>query len=157
MVVNKKLVGKMAALHFAATDFFKKDTDLMTALVKRETTLQLDLEKEKSAVKDLYTKIQSAASLVDSTLQGHVSALHAQTLKRIELLEKKMLKAEKLKFEAQQRQIKKIKEALFANDSLQERIDNILPYYSVYGKGFIDMLYRNSRGLQQEFCIVTEN
>ena len=54
------------------------------------------------------------------------------------------------------RQIKKIKEALFPTGALLERIDNILPYYSIYGKGFIEMLYKNSAGLQQQFCIVTE-
>ena len=67
-----------------------------------------------------------------------------------------MLKAEKKKFDAQQRQVEKIKNILFPNESLQERVDNIMPYYAVYGKGFIEMLYENSTGLKQEFCILTE-
>lgn len=157
MLVNKKTASKINDLQMAAVDFFKEENDLITTLVKRETTLQLNLKKEKSTLKDLYAEMQSAASLVDSTLQGHVSALHTQALKRIELLEKKMLKAEKIKFEAQQRQIKKIKETLFPGGSLQERIDNLLPYYSIFGKDLIDMLYKNSTGLQQNFCIVTED
>jgi len=67
-----------------------------------------------------------------------------------------MLKAEKKKFDAQQRQVEKIKNILFPNESLQERVDNIMPYYAMYGKDFIEMLYKNSQGLKQEFCILTE-
>ena len=157
MIVNKKVAGKLADLQFSTVDFFEKEKDLVNVLVKRETELQLDLGKEKLAIKDLYHSIQSAASLVDITLQEYVSALQTQALKKIDLLEKKMLKAEKIKFEAQQRQIKKIKEALFPDNGLQERVDNILPYYSVYGRGFIEMLYKNSTGLNQNFCIITED
>jgi hypothetical protein len=32
-----------------------------------------------------------------------------------------------------------------------------LPYYSLWGKGFIEMLYENSKGLVQEFCILEED
>ena len=156
MIINKKMGKKISALDLSAEDFFTNENDLVNTLVKRESILQLSLQEEKAALKGLYTKMQSAAGAVDSTLHNHVTAMQAQAVKRIEALEKKMLKVEKLKFEAQQRQIKKIKEVLFPTGALQERIDNILPYYSIYGKGFIEMLYKNSAGLQQQFCIVTE-
>jgi uncharacterized protein YllA (UPF0747 family) len=78
-------------------------------------------------------------------------------LNRIEKLEKKMLKAERKKFEAQQRQISKIKELLFPSGTLQERVDNLLAYYAVFGNEFIKMLYENSMSLQQEFCIIEES
>lgn len=156
MVVDKKTANKMQSLQFAETDFFNKELDIINVLVNRESKLQLNLADETTALKVLYQKIQYAAILADTTLQGHVEALQTQSLKKIETLEKKMLKAERLRFEAQQRQIKKIKEHLFPNNGLQERVDNILPYYSIYGKAFIEMLYQNSTGLQQDFTIVTE-
>jgi uncharacterized protein YllA (UPF0747 family) len=101
--------------------------------------------------------MQSAAALTDTTLKGHVEALQTQALKKLEALGKKMLKAERLKFEAQQRQISKIKQTLFPNNNLQERVDNILPYYSIYGKDIFEMLYKNSTGMQQDFTIITED
>ena len=67
-----------------------------------------------------------------------------------------MLKAEKKKFEAQQRQIKKIKLVLYPGGVLQERSDNILDYIARYGPGFIDMLYENSGGTEKAFTLLTE-
>jgi len=128
----------------------------MNVLVKRDSEVQLSLEKEKLALKDLYDQIKKVSGTVDPTLQKHTEALHAKALKRIEVLEKKMLKAEKKRFEAQQRQLNKLRSQLFPNDGLQERIENILPFYAKWGKGFIKMIYDNSLGWEQEFCIVTE-
>ena len=79
-----------------------------------------------------------------------------QAAKKISVLEKKMLRAEKKKFEAQQRQLHKIKSQLFPNDNLQERMDNLLVYYAKWGKEFIEMIYKNSPGLEQQFIILTE-
>ena len=67
-----------------------------------------------------------------------------------------MLRAEKKKFAAQQRQLQKIKTQLFPNNNLQERTDNLMPYYAKWGKDFIKMIYENSKGLEQEFGILEE-
>ena len=67
-----------------------------------------------------------------------------------------MLRAEKRKFEEQQRHIQKIKEVLFPDDGLQERVENFSWFYSKWGKSFIEEFYRNSLALEQEFCILIE-
>ena len=156
MVVNKKNAANIAKLQFSITDFFKAPKALIEELVKRDSTLPLELDQDKVALKSLYNSIQAAATIVDITLLKHVESLSVQALKRIELLEKKMLKSEKKKFEAVQRQIVKIKAALFPGGILQERVDNLMPFYSLWGKDFIEILYMNSRGLDQQFCILEE-
>ena len=157
MLLPAKIAAKIAALQLTATDLFKKEDELLENLVKKESALSLQLHAEKASLRELYEKIKLAAAAVDITLQQHTAALHTQALKRIEQLEKKMLKAEKKKFEAQQRQLHKIKEALFPSAVLQERIDNLLPYYAIWGREFIQTLYNYSTGLKQEFCLLEEN
>ena len=66
-----------------------------------------------------------------------------------------MLKAEKKKFEAQQRQLHKLRSQLFPNNSLQERVENLLPYYAKQGKDFLKAVYESSLGLEEQFCILT--
>ena len=68
-----------------------------------------------------------------------------------------MLRAEKKKFDAQQRQLHKIKSYLFPNNSLQERVESITLFYAKYGNNFIKMIEENSKGLEQEFAILIEN
>jgi uncharacterized protein YllA (UPF0747 family) len=104
----------------------------------------------------VFAEIKKATQQIDITLTPHTEALLAKTLKSLETLEHKMLKAEKRKFEAQQRQIKKIKSILFPNGDLQERVENFMPYYAKYGDDFINMLYENSLIFQQKFNVLSE-
>jgi uncharacterized protein YllA (UPF0747 family) len=67
-----------------------------------------------------------------------------------------MLRAEKRKFFEEQRQIQKIREALFPRNGLQERVENFSSFYAKWGKGFIDELYRNSLALEQQFTILRQ-
>ena len=156
MVISKEMNNSKEKLNFNSTDLFKKELDLVNELVGRETKLQLSLEREKKTLVEFYQQLKSTSGAVDATLGNHTAALEVNALKKIEALEKKMLKAERKKFEAQQRQLHKLKSQLFPHNSLQERIENILPFYAKQGAAFIKMLYENSLGLEQEFCIVEE-
>jgi bacillithiol synthase len=67
-----------------------------------------------------------------------------------------MLRAEKRKYEDEQRQIHSIKTALFPLNGLQERVDNFMPYYAKWGSAFITMLLTHSLPLQQQFVLLEE-
>jgi uncharacterized protein YllA (UPF0747 family) len=141
-------------LHFTVADLFKTENELMNVLVKRDNAVQLSLEKERQAIHAFYTQLKNTAGAVDITLQPHTEALEKLALKKLEALEKKMLRAEKKKFEVQQRQLRKLKSQLFPHDNLQERIENFMPFYAEWGTGFIKTLYHNSLGLEQEFVVI---
>ena len=66
-----------------------------------------------------------------------------------------MLRAEKKKFEAEQRQIKAFRSQLFPKNGLQERSDNLTYWYGVYGRALIQELYDFSLGLEQQFTVMT--
>jgi bacillithiol synthase len=155
-IVPKKANELITKLGLKAISFFEKENALLENIVKNESALKLDLNAEKETIKGEYEKIKLAASTIDNSLCAHVYALRTQALHKLDVLEKKMLKAEKKKFEAQQRQIQKIKTVLSPNGTLQERIDNILQYTCNYGNDFIDVLYQNSNALEQNFTILTE-
>jgi len=154
-VISKDIKVLAEKLQFSPIDLFKKEQDLLNELVKRDTAQQLTLEQEKKNICAVYKDIKSVVAPIDTTLNQHVQSLHLQTIKKLEALEKKMLRAEKRKFQTQQRQLQKIKTTLFPNNNLQERIDSVLPYYAHQGKDFIQALYENSLGLEQQFAILT--
>jgi uncharacterized protein YllA (UPF0747 family) len=104
-----------------------------------------------------YKHLEQITSSIDSTLTEHVRALYAKASKKIDSLEKKMLRAETKKFEAQQRQVSKLKASLFPGDNLQERVENFSFYYAMYGEGWLEELYDSSLTLEQKFCIVSFN
>ena len=156
MLISKEQAVILQKLKLNSDDLFKTATELVNEIVKRDSKVQLKLENEKQQLIDLYEKIKQLSGNVDITLTGHSDNLSNQAIKKINALEKKMLKAEKIKFEAQQRQLNKLKEQLFPHNGLQERIENIMPFYAKWGKKIIKLIYENSKGLVQEFGIILE-
>jgi uncharacterized protein YllA (UPF0747 family) len=45
----------------------------------------------------------------------------------------------------------KLREDLFPNDNLQERVENFMPYYARYGQDFITAILNHSLALEHKF------
>ncbi len=155
LLVDEKSDELVKKLKLSTADIFKPELALMNALVQKESPNQLSLENEKQLLQELYNKMKLIAGSTDATLQAHTEALHKKALQKIEALEKKILKAEKRKYETQQRQLHKLKQQLFPNNNLQERVDNFMLYYAKSGRAFMNDIYKNSLALEQEFTILT--
>ncbi|MEP7277123.1 MAG: bacillithiol biosynthesis cysteine-adding enzyme BshC [Bacteroidota bacterium] len=156
LIVEKKWREKIKHLGFSVADFFKPASELLTALVTHNKTGALQLEDELAELKNFYSKLKIKAGATDKTLEQHIEALRARATRPLYELEKKMLRAEKRKYKDQSGQIQAIKTALFPQNSLQERIENFMPYYAKWGRPFIDMVYKSSPTLEQEFLILEE-
>jgi bacillithiol biosynthesis cysteine-adding enzyme BshC len=154
LIHTKKQRENIEKLGFSVTDFFSDERTLLECLVKKNSELRLTLEDEQKQMEDYYLQIGNAASLIDVSLQPHVLALHKQAQKKLLELEKKMLRAEKKKYEAQLRQVIKLKEQLFPKNNLQERVDNFAPHYAKYGSAWIEAICDASLTLEQQFAIL---
>ena len=154
LLVDEKSSTLIKKLGLSTEAVFKPEFDLLNELVKKESSHQLSLEKEKQALQELYSRFAAIAGQVDTTLQPHTQALHTKALQKIEALEKKIIKAERKKFEAQQRQLHTLKEQLFPHHNLQERVENFMLWYAKEGRGFIENIYRHSLSLEQEFAVL---
>lgn len=146
---------KIKDLSFSAAEFFKDALQLTNELIQRTTNHQISIEDEKKEVADLFVKLQSVASKADVTLAEHTKALSVLTEKKLEALQKKIMRAERKKHDTELKQIETIKQQLFPNGNLQERVENISGWYARYGKDFIKSSYQNSLSLEQEFTIVS--
>jgi bacillithiol biosynthesis cysteine-adding enzyme BshC len=154
LLLKKEQTAKLEKLGFTHADLFTDKLSLLNILVKRESEHQLSLDNELQQVHDLYAHLKKTAASVDSTLQDHVAALEAQAIKKLTGLEKKLLRAERAKFDTRQKQISKLKQDLFPDNSLQEREDNFSLYYAKDGKAWLQSIYNVSRGLEAGFGIV---
>jgi bacillithiol biosynthesis cysteine-adding enzyme BshC len=156
LIVEKKWQEKISRLGFTAEDFFLSEQELLNRLVTRETKNKIGLNGDLTEIGNFYDSLHKQAIAVDASLGKHVEALRSQSIYRLQELEKKMLRAEKRKFSDQQHQIKTIKEKLFPQDGLQERIDNLMYYYAKWGKDFLQRIYEHSLSLEEEFVVLTE-
>ncbi|HMP87786.1 MAG TPA: bacillithiol biosynthesis BshC, partial [Lacibacter sp.] len=75
--------------------------------------------------------------------------------RRVEELEKKMIRAEKRRHDDLRRQLERMKERYFPGNGLQERSESMLAYYARWGNAFLDRIYEHSLSFEQEFTVLT--
>lgn len=157
LIVEKKWQEKIEKLQLQPKDFFQNEQQLLTFLVSRQKNGELKLKQEVEAAMHVYELLKNKAAAIDQSLMQHVEALQARTLKPLQELEKKLLRAEKKKYEAEQRQIQAVRSALFPRNGLQERIENFMPWYALWGREFIKIIYDHSLTVEQQFTILEES
>jgi bacillithiol synthase len=157
LLVKKNWRTKIDKSGLSPEAVFRPEEQLMEEYVRRNSSHQLNLDKQTKELRVFYGELKNISGAVDKTLEQHVEKLEAQTLQKIDELEKKILRAEKKNHEDMRRKIHEIREALFPLNNLQERIDNFIPWYAEYGKSFFDLLLQHSLTLEQKFVILEEN
>jgi bacillithiol biosynthesis cysteine-adding enzyme BshC len=153
LIIDEKYQKLLKKVHVSAVDLFKGKETLLNKIVKKETKSDLNLDKQKKEFDKVYKEIRSLVSTIDTTLEEHTRALETKQMKLLVSLEKKMFRAEKRKFADLNNQLNKIFSALFPDNGLQERTENFMLFYSLWGNDFFNMLYENSLTLEQQFCI----
>jgi uncharacterized protein YllA (UPF0747 family) len=157
LLIKKNWRNKIEKAGLDDGSLFKQEEELVENFVRSNSSRQLNLAKQMTELSDFYTSVKSISGAVDKTLEQHVEKLETQALQKLEELEKKILRAEKKNHEEIRRKIHEIREALFPLENLQERIDNFIPWYAEHGPDFLEILYKNSLTLEQEFTILEEN
>ena len=155
LIIDKKHRQLLEKLKLNETDLFKGEETLFNEIVSQETRSVLSLNKQKKEIENIYQQVKEIVKIIDTTLEQHTSALETKHLKKLSSLEKKMLRAEKRKFQDQKNQLNKVFSSLFPNNGLQERTENFMLFYSRRGNDFFKIIYEDSLTLEQQFCIIS--
>lgn len=151
---DDKSVSSLAKLDLTVRDLFKDTETLISDFVIKNTKDELVLKNEYRKIEELYAGLEKKAVDIDGTLKASVGAERKKSLRSIGKLEHKFLRAEKNKFSWQSDLIRNTRSRLFPNNALQERTDNLLPFYAVYGEGFFDILYDHLDPMNKAFTII---
>ena len=153
LLLDQQQADRVAGSGWLIEDLFRPVTDLMNEYVRRVSEHRTDISPEIAEISAVYHKMVDLATAIDPTLRAHVEALGKKTCDRLESLSAKMLRAEKRKHTDMQRRLESIKSALFPG-GLQERYENILPYYAAFGPGIIATILLHSRAWDMRFGII---
>jgi bacillithiol biosynthesis cysteine-adding enzyme BshC len=155
MFMNEKQTAHWNSLGFSLEDLFKPMLELELDYVKNQTKENLALTNHIASLNDLYASIQQDVIKIDTSLGGHTKNLSVQAQKKLALLEKKMIRAEKRKQQTSIDRIKAIKGSLFPKNSLQERVENFSEWVGSYGWDWVEAVLENSTTLNPSFTIIT--
>lgn len=130
------------------------DADILTkTYLLRNSQVDTAYDTELEWIKSAYEKLASKALKLDPTLATAIEAESSRQLKQFEQLGSRLLRAEKQLQENNLRKVQKIKEKLFPENGLQERHENFLPFYALYGPKWIDMMIELCNPFREEFIL----
>ena len=155
LFIKEKVSKQWQDLGFDLNALFKPVQQLEVDYVKAHTQHNLSLADALEAMKNLYQSIQQQAIEVDATLGDHTMNLSVQSIKKLVELEKKIVKAEKKKQSIAIERIHHIKNELFPENSLQERVDNFAEWVGEYGWAWVEAVIEHSNTMEQGFTILT--
>jgi bacillithiol biosynthesis cysteine-adding enzyme BshC len=154
MIIDKGTSAKMDKLKLDLKSIFKESDDLVKGFVIENNNVEFEGEKEK--LKQVYEGISRKIKAIDPTLTSLAEAELQKQYNALKGIETKLIRAQKQKDETSVNQIRKIKEKLFPDSSLQERHDSFIPYYLQYGNGFFEILKKEFNPLEYNMAVITE-
>ncbi len=138
-------------------DLFDREEQLIARFTRQQSGDDFNLDHMKSSIRQIFDGIKVQAEEQDKTLGKLVLAEASKSLKSIDMIEHKMLKAAKQRNEVNNRRLLKLKQRLFpSNNGLQERYNNFIPYYLKYGSAWLDQLIKQLDPLDKSFKILIE-
>ena len=123
-------------------------------IINAKRNNKIDISEEIEKIAEVYHRIQNKITDSSKSLSQHTEALSVDTKNKLQKLQKKIDRANRQALEAESRRIQKLKNQLFPNNSLQERVENIAFLYSLYGSKIFDIILDASPVLQQEFTVI---
>ncbi len=155
MFMNEKQTTHWNSLGFTLEHLFKPVLELELDYIKSQTQENLALTNHIVSLNELYESIQQDVIRIDTSLGDHAKNLSIQAQKKLALLEKKMIRAEKRKQQTSIDRIQAIKGSLFPKNSLQERVENFAEWVGDYGWDWVEAVMQDSTTLKPSFTIIT--
>ena len=155
LIVEGAQATRMQKFGFDAAAIFDSADNLVKRYLQTTGGDELSLSAERGEAAAFYAKLSAKAALTDTTLTGSIEAENKKLENFLNGLEAKLLKAQKTKDEATVNQIRKLKESLFPEGTLQERYTNFMQFYLKQGPAFFDTILANAAIMEKKFTVVT--
>ena len=151
VLVPRKLADKLDRLQLTPADVFLKRPSLINKKVRQISNIDLDLQPFKKALEEQFTHLERLVLETDASFEGAVKAQQVKQFKGIDKLEQRLLLAQKRKLADQVQRLTLVHDALFPNESLQERTVNFSEFYLQYGSEILSLLSKQLDPLSLKF------
>ncbi|HET7361656.1 MAG TPA: bacillithiol biosynthesis cysteine-adding enzyme BshC [Salinimicrobium sp.] len=152
---TQKQLKKQEKLHISNRELFLKKHELINRKVRQISEIDIDFSPQREHLKLQFQNLYELAEKTDKSFLGAVKAQEVKQLKGLDKLEKRLLKAQKLKLGDEVSRVVLLQNQLFPNNGLQERETNFSEFYLEFGDRLIPELIKQLDPLEFEFCIIT--
>lgn len=121
--------ARLEKIHLSPQEIFSSEDEWKDKALQRSGVEKLNLSNEKHRLEDLFKAIKDKAGLADRSLEAYVESEMQKAFKQLNGIEKRIEKAQDHKYETLLRQVSKVRQKLFPDGKLQERVENIFSFY----------------------------
>ncbi|HJS00227.1 MAG TPA: bacillithiol biosynthesis cysteine-adding enzyme BshC [Flavobacterium sp.] len=154
LLATEKQHKKANNLDLSWTDLFTKQNILINNKAKILSEIDIDLSHLKEQLQTQFNILNDIINKTDPSFAGAVKAQEVKQTKGLDKLEKRLLKAEKIKLKDTLNRITDLQNELFPNQGLQERQANFSEFYIESGEHLIPKLIETLKPLEQQFDII---
>ncbi|WP_297704316.1 bacillithiol biosynthesis cysteine-adding enzyme BshC [uncultured Eudoraea sp.] len=154
LMISEKENKKIKKLDLIPTDLFLKQNSLINKRIREISNIDIDFSSQREHLSNQFEALYLLAEETDKSFLGAVKAQEVKQLNGLNHLEKRLLKAQKLKLKDQVVRLTALQNQLFPNQSLQERSLNFSELYLELGDKLIPFLLNALNPLKQEFLVL---
>ena len=143
-VIDKKSFAKWEKLELNEIDLYQKRIFLENEFVKKNSIVESYLDAQKKNFQEHVEVMKFKIVETDKTLENTLNIFENDIEKAFLRVQKKWLQAEKRKKEFELNQIHNIKDLLFKDEVMLERIESFFSYHKKYGPELLDEMINRS-------------
>jgi uncharacterized protein YllA (UPF0747 family) len=114
-------------------DLFLSTPSFINKRVRQISDIDIDFSPQRELLRKQFVALKDLAKQTDQSFLGAVLAQESKQLKGLDKLEKRLLKAQRLKLKDQVMRMTELQRQLFPNEILQERIAHFSAFVSDEG------------------------
>ncbi len=154
LIQTQKQAEKIEKLNISDTELFLKQHELINRKVRQISNIDINFEPQRKHLQEQFEEMYKLAEQTDVTFLDAVKAQEVKQLKGLDMLEKRLLKAQRRKLSDHVKRLTAIQNELFPNQSLQERTTNFSEMYLEYGEDLIPTLIEHLDPFKGEFIVI---
>jgi bacillithiol biosynthesis cysteine-adding enzyme BshC len=151
LLISDKQQQKLNKLDVSIADLFLPTNELINHRVRQISNIDIDLGKFKAHLDQQFGALYALAKQTDASFLGAVEAQEKKQKKGIDRLEKRLLKAQRIKLVDHVNRLTELQQHLFPMGDLQERRVNFAEFVLQYGDDFIPFLIKHIDPNEKDF------
>ena len=151
LLINNKQQQKIDKLDFSIADLFLPTNEMINHRVRQISNIDINLGDLKVHLDQQFISLYALAEQTDASFLGAVQAQEKKQKRGIDMLEKRLLKAQRKKLVDHVNRLTELQQQLFPMGGLQERSVNFAEFVLQFGDDFIPFLMKNIDPNEKDF------
>ncbi len=154
LILTQKQAKKIEKLHVSVGELFLKQHELINRKVRQISDIDINFNAQRNYLKEQFKDMYVMAEQTDVTFVNAIKAQEKKQLKGIDVLEKRLLKAQRIKLSDHVKRLTVLQNEVFPNQSLQERTTNFSELFLAYGNDLVPTLIKELAPLSGDLTIL---